>query len=107
MAENATGRDVSRTGPHRDRFVLMDQDDELVVPDSGSRSLWLANIPDAGLRNHRLVLILITLRFIANRDVGAGCSGGSERLPHREIAEFVQTLRGAYSCCHRCPRLGR
>src|SRR5712691_2812133 len=90
MAENSARGNVGRTRPHRDRLVLMDQDNELVVANSGSRSLWHANILDAGLRNHRLVIILVTLRFIANRDVGAGCPCGSERLSHREIAEFVQ-----------------
>src|SRR6266705_3687118 len=89
MAENTARGNVGRTRPHRYRLVLMDQSNELVVADSGSRSLWLANILDAGLRNHRLVIILVTLRFVANRNVGTGFLRGPECLPDREVAEFV------------------
>ena len=71
MTENPACGNVGRTRPHRDRLVLMDQDNEFVVADSGARSLWLANILDVSLGNHRLVIVLVTLRFVANSNVGA------------------------------------
>ena len=60
------------------------------MADSGPRSLWHANIIDAGFRNHRLVIVLVALRFIANRDVGASFPRRGERLPNREITKFIQ-----------------
>src|SRR6266513_3224253 len=90
MAEDSASGNVRRTRPRCDRFVLMDQDDEFVVADSGARSLWLANILDASLGNHRLVIILVTLRFVAKGNVGASCLRRLECLSDRKVTKFVQ-----------------
>src|SRR4030095_15687592 len=51
---------------------------------------WLTNILDASLGTHRLVIILVTLRFVANSNVGARFLRRPECPPDRKIAKFVK-----------------
>ena len=90
MAEDAAGGDVGGTGPDRDRDSLVQEHDELVVPDTATRFLRLTKIADAGLGDHRLVDSLVRLRLVADLHVGAGRLRPGEGLADRCIVELVE-----------------
>lgn len=70
MPEDAACGDIGGSGPYRNRLVLVDENDEFIVPNSTARFLRRANILDLGLSDHRLVVGLVGLRFVPDIDIG-------------------------------------
>jgi hypothetical protein len=90
MTKNAPRGNVGRTGPYGDRLFLVNEDDELVMPDACAGRLGLAETFDASRPDHRLVVVFVGLGLVADVDIGARLRRGFKGLPDGEVAKLVE-----------------